>query len=395
MPIGSSHLPAPAEPPEIHDIGIMSVSDDQATVDAAVGLEPAKGKDDGNAEVPGVDGVAEGAGQRTETGAGEGEGAAGAGDADGQGVVGAGEGQAAPEAGTEGKGAAAEPDARTGVQKRIDALAASVANKDQHIDVLTRRLEALERGRQAPPAEVVKPAEPPKFAFPSFEEFQEKHSDATYEDYSDARADARFDHLRAIDAAKQQADSDKAAQDTATSNAQALLADNTTRMDEFIAQHPTFTQTLKDSKSPMTQVMEETFMRSQIGPAMAMFLAGNTEEATRIAQIQDSFSQALAVVRLETHPDVVALAQKVWPNGASAAAATAPARSGAEKPSASADGAKPKPPVRRGAPQATPLEAARGSAGKARELSDMHETENAEEYIRERDRQNRERGKRR
>ena len=272
MPIGSSHLPTPAEPPEIHDIGIMSVSDDQATVDAAVGLEPAKGKGDGNAEVPGVDGVAEGAGQGAEAGAGEGEGDAGAGDADGKGVVEAGAGQAAPEAGAEGKVETAE---RTGVQKRIDALAASVANKDQHIDVLTRRLEALERGRQAPPAEVVKPAAPPKFEFQSFEAYGEAHADATYEEYSDARADARFDHLKAIDAAKQQADSDKAAQDTATTHAQALLAENQTRMDEFIVQHPTFTQTLKESSSLMTQVMEETMMRSKVGPAMAMFIAGN------------------------------------------------------------------------------------------------------------------------
>ena len=42
MSIGSSQLPAPAEPPEIHDIGIMSASDDQETVNAAVGLEPKK-----------------------------------------------------------------------------------------------------------------------------------------------------------------------------------------------------------------------------------------------------------------------------------------------------------------------------------------------------------------
>ena len=36
MSIGSSQLPLLAEPPEIHDIGIVSVSDDQETVNAAV-----------------------------------------------------------------------------------------------------------------------------------------------------------------------------------------------------------------------------------------------------------------------------------------------------------------------------------------------------------------------
>ena len=41
------------------------------------------------------------------------------------------------------------------------------------------------------------------------------------------------------------------------------------------------------------------------------------------------------------------------------------------------------------------MKPARGTAGKARDLSDMTETEDADEYIRESDRDARERGRRR
>ena len=94
---------------------------------------------------------------------------------------------------------------------------------------------------------------------------QETHADSTYEQYIDERTDAKFEHRQQADHAARQADADKAAQDTAAASAQAVLAENSTRMGEFEAQHPTFTETLKASQSPMTPVMEETMMRSTIG----------------------------------------------------------------------------------------------------------------------------------
>ena len=72
----------------------------------------------------------------------------------------------------------------------------------------------------------------------------------------------------------------------------------------------------------MTAVMEETMMRSAIGPALAMYVAEHPEEATRISQIPDTFAQAIEIVRLEAHPDVVALAEKAWPDGEPAAVVT-------------------------------------------------------------------------
>ena len=317
MSIGSTQLPEPATPPEIHDIGIVSVSDDQETVNAAVGLEPEKPPKD----TPGAETTppADAAGEETppvET-------------------------PAATVAGEETPPPETPPAEKTGVQKRIDTLSATVANRDQHIQALTQRLDAMER-RQAQPPPVEKPAapaEPAKFAFPSFEVYGETHADATYEQYIDERTDAKFEHRQETADAQRKADDTQQAQTAQQQQAQAVLDQNTTRMDEFTAQHPTFTATLQASKSPMTPVMEETMMRSQIGPALAMFVAENPEEATRISQIPDAFAQAIEVVRLEAHPDVVALAEKVWSNGAPAAA-DAP-RSGAEQPSASAGARNP------------------------------------------------------
>ena len=375
MAIGASQLPAPAVPPEIYDIGIVSVSDDQKTVDEAVGIEaeeakvvkPEKGKK-GEAET-GAE-----AGGESEAGADAGSEASGEEEA---------------KTGEEPK-PKEEPDAITAAQKRIDTLSSALTNKDQHIDSLTQRLDALERGIAAQPltAEKKPPVAPEleKFSFQSYEEFQEKNADATYEQYIDERTDAKFEHRHKIEADQRQADGERAAQDTAAAGAQAVLAENRTRMDQFTAQHPTFPQALKESRSPMTTVMEETMMRSKTGPAMAMFLAENPDEATRIASIRDSFTQAIEVVRIESHPDVVALAGKVWPNGAPTAT---PLNGADSNPTPESTNPEPKIKARRAAPPA-PLEQMRGSVGKTREISDMTDTEDADEYIRTRNRQHRE-----
>ena len=379
MSIGSSQLPTPAEPPEVHDIGIVSVSDDQDTVNAAVGLEPeAKPKTPPAEETPPAE-----AGEVTppveappETPPAE-------------------ETPPVEAAGEETPPVEEPPAESAAIQKRFNSFAATVANRDQHIKILTQRLDAMER-RQAPPVEE-KPTvtEPTAFTFQSFEAYQEAHPDSTYEQYIDERTDAKYDHRQQADVAKRRDDDARATHDTAAANAQAVLAENATRMTEFEAQHPTFTESLKASTSPMTAVMEETMMRSAIGPALAMYVADHPEEATRISQIPDTFAQAIEIVRLEAHPDVVALAEKAWPDGEPAAVVpvTAP-RSGAGSPPVSAGGVTPTIKPRRAAPPA-PMTPARGTAGKARDLSDMTETEDADEYIRESDRDARERGQRR
>ena len=53
-----------------------------------------------------------------------------------------------PAAGAGGDGEPAEPEGR--FQKRINELTTKIANRDQHIEALTQRLEALEHGEPTP-----------------------------------------------------------------------------------------------------------------------------------------------------------------------------------------------------------------------------------------------------
>jgi hypothetical protein len=55
------------------------------------------------------------------------------------------------------------------------------------------RLEALRQGKNpdVPQASSPAPADEPRFEFPTFDQFVEQHAEASYEDYIDARTDAR------------------------------------------------------------------------------------------------------------------------------------------------------------------------------------------------------------
>ena len=144
MSIGASQLPTPSEPPEIHDIGIVSNSDDQETVNAAVGLEPeAKPKTPPAEEPPPAE-----AGEVTppveappETPPAE-------------------EPPPVEAAGEETPPVEEPPAESAAVQKRFNSFAATVANRDQHIKILTQRLDAMER-RQAPQSRRSRPSPSP------------------------------------------------------------------------------------------------------------------------------------------------------------------------------------------------------------------------------------------
>ena len=285
-------------------------------------------------------------------------------------------------------------------QKRIDALTTKLANRDQHIDTLnqrsdalTKRLEALERGEKIEPgAQPGAPPAPKPFTFASWEEHQAEHPDATYEDYTDARQDARWAH-------KQEAANATAthkAQQTHAQAAQAaentLIAENKTRVDQFVKHHPDFMADVEASEAPLTVTMNVAMMKSPIGPAVAQYIIGHPEEATRIANLPDPVDQVREITRLEGHPDVAAAAGMVWKAGTDAQPG-----SGDGTPPSSASGGKPPTTRRRAQAPPAPLEQRKGGAGgSAPTLQEMgSKGENADEYIAERDRIDRERGKRR
>ena len=70
----------------------------------------------------------------------------------------------------------------------------------------------MERQQAQPPARTqpaTTVAEPAKFTFPSFEVYQETHTDATYEQYIDERTDAKFEHRQQVADEKWQSDNDQ------------------------------------------------------------------------------------------------------------------------------------------------------------------------------------------
>ena len=294
-----------------------------------------------------------------------------------------------------GTGAGTEPEPDGRFQKRIDTLTTKLANRDQHIDTLAKRLEALERGERtqpgAQPASDAPPA-PKPFAFASWDDHQAEHPDATYEDYTDARQDARSAH-------KQEAANATATREAQRTHAQAaqdaentLIAENKAKVDQFAKHHPDFMDDVEASEAPLTTTMNIAMMRSPIGPAVAQFIIGHPEEAQRIANLPDPFDQVREIARLEGHPDVVAAAGMVWKSGTDAQPG-----SGDGTPPSSASGGKPPTPRRRAPSPPAPLEPRKGGAGgSAPTLQDLGSTgENADAYIAERDRIDRERGRRR
>ena len=285
-------------------------------------------------------------------------------------------------------------------QKRIDALTTKLANRDQHIttlnersDALTKRMEALERGEKVEPgAQPGAPPAPKPFTFASWDEHQAEHPDATYEDYTDARQDARWAHKQEADTATATHNAQQTQAKAAQTAENTLIAENKTRVDQFVKHHPDFMADVEASEAPLTVTMNVAMMKSPIGPAVAQYIIGHPEEATRIANLPDPVDQVREITRLEGHPDVVAAAGTVWKSGTDAQPG-----SGDGAPPSSASGGKP-PTTRRRAPAPpAPLEPRKGGAGgSAPTLQEIGSTgENADAYIAERDRIDRERGKRR
>ena len=334
----------------------MSASDKLEDVEIAVGLR----------EQPTEEEVAE-AERKAAEDAGKGKGGTRAGET--VQAQGNGDGAHTEEAGEEGAaggaGATEEEEPESGrFQKRIDALTTKLANRDQHIDTLnqrsdalTKRLEALERGEKPQPSADTPPA-PKPFTFASWEEHQAEHPDATYEDYTDARQDARWAHKREADTATATHQAQQTHAQAAQNAENTLIAENKTRVDQFVKHHPDFMADVEASEAPLTVTMNVAMMKSPIGPAVAQYIIGHPEEATRIANLPDPVDQVREITRLEGHPDVVAAAGMVWKSGTDAQPG-----SGDGTPPSSASGGKP-PTTRRRAPAPpAPLEPRKGGAG--------------------------------
>ena len=210
----------------------------------------------------------------------------------------------------------------TAMARALMPLATKLANRDQHIDTLnqrsdalTKRLDALERGEK-PPAqagapEPQAPPAPKPFTFASWDEHQAEHPDATYEDYTDARQDARWAHKQDAESATATHNAQQTQAKAAQTAENTLIAENKTRVDQFVKHHPDFMADVEASEAPLTVTMNVAMMKSPIGPAVAQFIIGHPEEAKRIADLPDPYDQVREITKLEGHP----ARQETWWTG--------------------------------------------------------------------------------
>lgn len=211
-----------------------------------------------------------------------------------------------------------------------------------------------------------------KFTFPTFEQYQEKHAEASWEEYLDARSDARRDFTQARERETAAASEQEASYVAALEQSQQHQAD-------WVATHPDHVEKLKKiDLSPFGVVVEDgqivdappqfaTLQRlilnaGQAGPAINEYIADNPAELARLMTARTPAAQLEAFVEVK-------LAAKT-------AAAAAPAAPVAVAKPAAAEPLKPKP----GAP--APLGAMPAGAPHTKSASQVSaDSEDADEYI--------------
>lgn len=154
----------------------------------------------------------------------------------------------------------------------------------------------------APAAEPVVAGDPdvkePPFTFPPWEEYQEKHESATYEQYSDARQDARTDHKAAI--ARGHA-AVKAERDRLVTQAQHYQDRETT----FKASHADYdaviAQAVPTEGAHPKQIayIRDLIMESEVGPALLYHLGKNPASVQTLLAAENRAQMDRVFLRLE------------------------------------------------------------------------------------------------
>lgn len=170
-------------------------------------------------------------------------------------------------------------------QQQINDLIRRATESDLRAKTLEAQIEALKARQPEPakPAAVEKPApSSAPAAFPSFEAWiaQDGHSDKTFEDFIDARADWRFDQRR-------EAERREAAQREHETTVKTALDAWVERREAFAATHPDFLDKTHDflNRVETGTPMGDAIVDSPVGPALALYLAEHPDEVTRIVRL--------------------------------------------------------------------------------------------------------------
>lgn len=154
------------------------------------------------------------------------------------------------------------------VQKRIDKAIARQKEAENRASDLEKRLAALEQ-RSTSPKEV-DDKEPTLDKFDSFDEY--------------VAAKAEWVAAKKIDTVLSEREQ-REKEERAARERQTTLDSWNKRVKDATVEIPDFEEVLADSDVPMTPVMQDAIMDSDIGPKLAYFLATNPDEAMRIASL--------------------------------------------------------------------------------------------------------------
>jgi hypothetical protein len=259
------------------------------------------------------------------------------------------------------------------------------ANAQAEIDALSRRKNELLRefnktlkNKPAAPAAppkpqpIARPAAPaagdpkaaadpnrPTFEFANFDEWQAKHPEKDYTDYTDARTDARHEHLRRVDAY----DAEQTARVQAEHDAVTTIESAITTFKAEHADYDEVTQACNlDALGPnRLEVFRAAMLREGTNaPALLYHLAKNPAEVSRLGQTRTPVDLLAVIGELR-------YAARTSAPAAPAAAVAAAAPAAPAKPVTSAPA-----PMRPVGGSATPTRTAADAAA---------DTEDADEYI--------------
>lgn len=161
-----------------------------------------------------------------------------------------------------------KPRKKGGFQRRIDKLNSRIADRDREIEFLRtqaqRATEPKESKVEAKPASVEGKPNPDDFE--------------THAEFNEALMDWKLEQKSKDESQKLH----KAKLETEQANRQKTYLE---RVKAFSETNDDFQEVLTSSASPMTPVMQEAILDSEVGPALVYELAKNPEEAKRIAEL--------------------------------------------------------------------------------------------------------------
>lgn len=157
-----------------------------------------------------------------------------------------------------------------GVQKRIDRAVRQKYEAEARAKVLEERLAAIEARQARSPSNNQEDVEPTIDKFDNFDDYVAAKATYIAKHQIESAFGAREQHMAAAQSAAEQA----------------RIAETWgKRIIQATAELPDFEEVIASSDLPMTPVMRQAIMESDVGPRLAYYLATHPDEAVKVAEM--------------------------------------------------------------------------------------------------------------